>query len=62
MRAHLQDLADVYGDSNLINLVNHKGHEKPIKEAFETYVEKVRKSFETWIEDMNELCRSTTQK
>ena len=47
MHAHLQELADIYGESNLVNLVNQKGHEKPIKEAFETYVEKV--SEPAWI-------------
>lgn len=41
MRTHLQELVDIYGDQDLVNLVNHKGHEKPIKEAFEKFIEKV---------------------
>lgn len=40
MQAHFQELADIYGEQNLVNLVNHKGHEKPIKEAFERYIDK----------------------
>lgn len=41
MRTHLQELVNIYGDSDLVNLVNHKGHEQPIKEAFEKYVKQV---------------------
>ena len=35
IRAHLQQLVDVYDKVTLVNLVNHKGHELPVKEAFE---------------------------
>ena len=41
MRAHLQDLVNTYGESSLVNLVNHKGHEAPIKQAFERYIQNV---------------------
>ena len=37
MRAHLQENPHLYGGQTLVNLVNHKGHEKPVKEAFEKY-------------------------
>jgi hypothetical protein len=35
IRAHLQQLVDIYDKVTLVNLVNHKGHELPVKEAFE---------------------------
>ncbi|KAJ8474491.1 hypothetical protein ONZ45_g15934 [Pleurotus djamor] len=38
MRAHLQEQVTLYGEQALVNLVNHKGHEKPIKEAYERYL------------------------
>ncbi|KAI0735477.1 SacI homology domain-containing protein [Earliella scabrosa] len=38
LRAHLQDNLNLYGSQSLVNLVNHKGHEKPVKEAFEKYM------------------------
>lgn len=41
MRAHLLEQNKIYGEQNIVNLVNHKGHEKPIKEAFEKYIDKV---------------------
>ncbi|KAL5495670.1 SAC1 [Sanghuangporus weigelae] len=41
MRAHLQELADIYGESACVSLVNQKGHELPIKEAFERYIKKL---------------------
>lgn len=41
MRAHLQENETLYGRHTLINLVNHKGHEQPVKEAFEKYFEQV---------------------
>ena len=42
MRAHLQDNLNLYGSQSLVNLVNHKGHEKPVKEAFEKYMTQVK--------------------
>ena len=42
LRAHLQENLNLYGSQNLVNLVNHKGHEKPVKEAFEKYMNEVR--------------------
>ena len=41
MRAHLQENVNLYGQQAIVNLVNHKGHEKPVKEAFEKYIEQV---------------------
>ncbi|KAJ7919066.1 SacI homology domain-containing protein [Mycena leptocephala] len=32
MRRHLQEQVSIYGDQALVNLVNQKGHEKPVKE------------------------------
>ncbi|OCH96696.1 hypothetical protein OBBRIDRAFT_830093 [Obba rivulosa] len=37
-RKHLQEQVQLYGESALVNLVNQKGHERPIKEAYEKYV------------------------
>lgn len=42
MKLHLQELVQIYGQQNLVSLVNQKGHEKPVKEAFEKYVQMVR--------------------
>jgi len=39
-RRHLQEQVALYGDQSLVNLVDQKGHEKPIKDAYEHYVEK----------------------
>ena len=39
MRAHLQELVKIYGPQDIVNLVNHKGHEGPIKNAFEKFVQ-----------------------
>ncbi|THH12165.1 hypothetical protein EW145_g157 [Phellinidium pouzarii] len=41
MRAHLQELVKIYGDQDMVNLVNHKGHELPMKEAYEKYIAQV---------------------
>ena len=41
MKKHLQEQIDLYGRQTMVNLVNHKGYEKPIKEAFEKYVTEV---------------------
>ncbi|KAJ3555857.1 hypothetical protein NP233_g12105 [Leucocoprinus birnbaumii] len=38
MRRHLQEQVDTYGDQALVNLVNQKGHEKPVKEAYERFI------------------------
>ncbi|KZT57104.1 hypothetical protein CALCODRAFT_453422 [Calocera cornea HHB12733] len=38
LRAHLEDLTKAYGTVYLVNLVNQKGHEKPVKDAYEKYV------------------------
>jgi hypothetical protein len=41
MRMHLEDQLSNYGPTSLVNLINHKGHEKPIKEAYEKYMSQV---------------------
>jgi phosphatidylinositol 4-phosphatase len=41
MKSHFQELASLYGKQTLVNLVNHKGHEKPVKEAYERYSSEV---------------------
>jgi hypothetical protein len=41
MRTHLEDQVGQYGPTALVNLINHKGHEKPIKEAYERVVAEV---------------------
>ena len=48
IRAHLQETNNLYGEHSLVNLVNHKGHEKPVKEAFEKYMVEVRISMCEW--------------
>ena len=37
----MQELTNLYGETSLVNLVNHKGHEKPVKETFEKYMAEV---------------------
>ncbi|KAF7306606.1 SAC domain-containing protein [Mycena indigotica] len=38
MRRHLQEQVATYGDQALVSLVNRKGYEQPVKEAYERYV------------------------
>ncbi|EIM83491.1 uncharacterized protein STEHIDRAFT_149001 [Stereum hirsutum FP-91666 SS1] len=38
VRRHLQEQVALYGEQTLVNLVDQKGHEKPVKEAYERYV------------------------
>ncbi len=45
MRSHLQEQVDTYGEQALVNLVNHKGYEKPVKEAYEHHVAEVGHPF-----------------
>jgi phosphatidylinositol 4-phosphatase len=40
-RKHFEEQVAVYGENILVNLVNQKGHEKPIKVAFEELVRKL---------------------
>ncbi|ORY27995.1 inositol/phosphatidylinositol phosphatase [Naematelia encephala] len=35
LRTHLHQMIATYGTTYLVNLVNHKGHEHPVKDAFE---------------------------
>ncbi|KAF0266963.1 hypothetical protein FOG51_02246 [Hanseniaspora uvarum] len=39
---HFKQLTDLYGDNYLINLVNHKGYELPVKEGYEQLYEKIK--------------------
>ena len=41
MRLHLQEQINLYGEQSLVNLVNHKGYEQPVKEAYEKYIAQV---------------------
>ncbi|WRT70889.1 uncharacterized protein IL334_007888 [Kwoniella shivajii] len=41
---HLHSLINIYGHVHLVNLVNQKGHEQPVKEAFEKYISMVSSS------------------
>ena len=41
MRAHFADLNKLYGPQSLVNLVNQKGYEKPVKDAYERYLDEV---------------------
>ena len=41
MSKHLLAQNKTYGHQSLVNLVNQKGHEKPLKEAYERYVTEV---------------------
>ena len=47
MRAHFTDLNKRYGTQTLVNLIKQKGHEKPVKDAYERYVDEVY-SFPLW--------------
>jgi phosphatidylinositol 4-phosphatase len=40
-RRHLQEQVSLYGVQSLVNLVDQKGYEKPVKEAYERIVAKV---------------------
>ena len=56
MRRHLQEQVDTYGKQALVNLVNQKGYEKPVKEVYERFVAEVCCSFSTssnlsWLDD-----------
>ena len=41
MRLHFQEQNHLYGEQKLVNLLNHKGYEQPVKEAYEKYVAQV---------------------
>lgn len=40
-RRHLDEQVGFYGETSLVSLVNHKGHEQPVKEAYEHEVAQV---------------------
>ncbi|KAL4068253.1 SacI homology domain-containing protein [Scleroderma yunnanense] len=41
MRLHLQEQVSLYGEQCLINLVNQKGYEQPVKEAYEHTISQI---------------------
>ena len=41
MHTHLTNQSKLYGNQFLVNLVNQKGYEKPVKEAYEQHVAEV---------------------
>lgn len=41
MKFHLLEQVSTYGSQTLVNLVNHKGYEKPVKDAYERLVAQV---------------------
>ena len=41
MRKHLQEQVSTYGEQILVNLVNQKGYERPVKDAYERYLAEV---------------------
>ncbi|CCM01619.1 uncharacterized protein FIBRA_03680 [Fibroporia radiculosa] len=43
-RKHLLDNVSIYGEQSLVNLVNQKGHEQPVKEAYERSVSQLNLS------------------
>jgi hypothetical protein len=45
MEKHLVAQQKTYGHQLLVNLVNQKGHEKPVKEAYERYIAEVGTAF-----------------
>lgn len=38
MKMHLEEQVALYGSQTLVNLVNSKGHEQPVKEGYENHV------------------------
>lgn len=38
---HFTNLKKIYGQQSLVNLVNQKGYEKPVKEAYERQITEV---------------------
>ncbi|KIK71360.1 hypothetical protein GYMLUDRAFT_148807 [Collybiopsis luxurians FD-317 M1] len=44
MKLHLLEQVSTYGSQTLVNLVNHKGYEKPVKDGYERYIEQLNLS------------------
>ena len=40
-KKHLTDLVKIYGEQTLVNLIDHKGYEQPVKEVYEKYFNQV---------------------
>ena len=45
LKKHLSKQLQTYGPMKLVNLVNQKGHEKPIKDAYERAMAEVQVFF-----------------
>ncbi|RDB28469.1 Uncharacterized protein C19F5.03 [Hypsizygus marmoreus] len=41
MKKHLEELVSIYGEQALVSLVNQKGHEQPVKDAYERYIAEI---------------------
>ncbi|KAF8584507.1 hypothetical protein K439DRAFT_1646925 [Ramaria rubella] len=41
LRRHLEDQITNYGSQHIVNLVRQKGYEKPVKDAFERYINEI---------------------
>lgn len=41
LKKHIDDQLEFYGDIYLVNLVNQKGYEKPVKDAFELAIDRL---------------------
>ena len=44
-KRHFEEQISTYGETSLVNLVNHKGHEMPVKEAYEHAISEVNLRF-----------------
>lgn len=43
-KKHFDEQVSTYGETSLVSLVNHKGYEQPVKEAYEQTVREVSPS------------------
>lgn len=57
METHLNSLRKTYGHQSLISLVNQKGREKPVKDAYERYVAEVQARVISYPEDGTDIHR-----
>ena len=48
MLAHFTALNKLYGTQTLVNLIKQKGYEKPVKDAYERYVDEVYPFLYLW--------------
>lgn len=43
-KKHFEEQVSTYGETSLVSLVNHKGYEQPVKEAYEQTIREVSAS------------------